>query len=144
MFESLAEAWYMVTIISVLLQHPLFSTEILHQSMAISFCCNYREKYWRAIKYSKWFWYHLPSIRRQMPWTGSPLNTNFLTCVNLLNYVCWIHLLTSDLLVTVFWVSSESLPVITYCMKMLTITEKTNDKFRIRIQGLYVLFPSVT
>lgn len=59
-----------------------------------------------------------------MSWTGSPLNTNFLTCVNLLNYVGWVHLLTSDLLVTIFWVSSESLPVIPYCMKMLTTMEK--------------------
>jgi len=66
-----------------------------------------------------------------MPWTGSPLNINFLTQVNLLNYVGWVHLLTSDLLVTVFWTSSEILPVITYCMKMLTIMEKTNNKFRI-------------
>jgi hypothetical protein len=66
-----------------------------------------------------------------MPWTGSPLNINFLTHVNLLNYVGWVHFLTSDLLVTVFWASSEILPVITYCMKMLTIMEKTNNKFRI-------------
>jgi hypothetical protein len=31
MFESLAKAWNMVTTVSVLLQLPLFSIEILHQ-----------------------------------------------------------------------------------------------------------------